>query len=330
MSVILATWIFSPCPAQEGDVPQPADEQQPMREALDRTVAVVMGKAISHSEVVKSGEVLRKQNPKADEAAVYWHARKFLAQRLLLLETAKLYGGDITSEEVIRFYTYTTELEEKELEENIKEFHDQYLITTYLRCRMGLSERLQGVSPDYADFIRVTPQELKSAYRHYKTTMSMEPIIEVAQFLFPMAAFPNPVELDEAAKQCASQLKGHPADRPKLEELANQWPGCIFLAKEAASLQESIAAFAARSEVGEVSNPIVLEKGKVVAFVLKRQEPEVLSFTVYQQKFTDQHREQKMQLVQQFIIDELIQQADYYPDDLFVQKALRQPPGAGP
>jgi hypothetical protein len=323
-------WTVPPASAQEAKIEQPARTAQPQREALDRTVAVVMGKAISQSEVEKSAERLRQQNPKADDASILWHARKFLAQRLLLLETAKLYGGEITNDEVIRFYTYTTEIEGKELEDNIEEFHNQYLVTTYLRCRMGLSERLKGVSPDFADFIRVTPQELKSAYRQYKDNLSKEPIIEVAQFLFPRAAFAGSTELAEAAKQCAAQLKGHAADREKLEELADQWPGCIFLVKEAASLQERIAAFASAGEVGDVSRPIDLEKGKVVAFVLNRQEPEVLNFTDYQQKFTEMHREQKMQLVQQFIIDELIQQADYYPEDLFVQKALRQPPGPGP
>lgn len=307
-------------------------EASPKNPALakDRAAAVVMGQAIPHSEVEAMAARLREQNPDESEANLYWYARRGIAERILLIETAKLYAEDVSEEEVRRYYSYAYEIEEKEMEEDFENFQEQYLIRLYLDCRMGLSERLKGVSPDFADFIRVTPEEIKSAFRQYKATVTADPQIKVAQFLFPKAAFSRAGELDSSLQQCLEALKDQPPDQTKLEALAARWPGCLFLVKEAASLQEKIARFAREAKQGDVSEPIELEKGVVIAYLLQRKETVPLNFDAYQEQYMQTLKMRKMNRVQQFIMDELIQQADYYPEDLFKPNALRKPPPAKP
>lgn len=301
-------------------------EPAPPTQSLDRAAAVIMGQAIPHSEVQKLADALKEKNPDESEANLYWFARRSLAERTLLIETAKIYSADISREEVIRFFKYVYEIEEKDVEDGFEEFRDQYLIRTYLDCRMGLSERLKGVSPDFADFIRVTPGDIKEAYREYKETTSTEPKIEVAQFLFPKAAFSQPAQLEDVLNQCREALKNHPADQEKLKALAARWPDCIFLVNDASALQDKIEQFALAAETGRFSAPIDLEKGVVVAYVLNREEVKLLDFKAYQAEHMQTLKMRKRNMVQQFIIDSLIQQADYSPKDLFKPASPRQQP----
>lgn len=297
----------------------------------NRTVAVVMGRAISSGEVEKRMEGMREQvmqqAPNITEANLFWLARREVAHRAVLVETAKLYIEDLRDEEVVMYWTTVAELPDQQVMENLKQFREDYLLRQYLDGRMGLANRLRGVSPDMADFIRVTPQEMKDAYQHYQTEPLAEPRIEVAQFLFPDSKFEGSDAMREKIfSDCMEKLKGHDLDREKLEALAAEWPGCLFVVSPHDSLQPMTAEFARSAKEGEVSKPIKLATGVVVAFILKRVEETKVDFEQFQERYMRELRYRKVDWVTRYILDELVQQADYFPSDLFRPPESQQPP----
>ena len=237
---------------------------------------------------------------------------------MVLVETAKLYVENLRDEEVVMYWTSVAELPDQQVMENLKQFREDYLLRQYLDGRMGLSNRLKGVSPDMADFIRVTPQEMKDAYQHYQTEPLAEPQIEVAQYLFPDSRFAGSETMREQIfSECMDKLKGHAPERDKLEALAGDWPGCLFVVSGHESLQPEIADFARAAKQGEVSKTIKLQKGVVVAYLLKRVEETKVDFEQFQKKYMRELRYRKVDWVTRYILDELVQQAYYFPADLF-------------
>jgi hypothetical protein len=268
-----------------------------------------------------------QQAPNITEANLFWLARREVAHRAVLVETAKLYIEDLRDEEVVMYWTSVAELPDQQVMENLKQFREDYLLRQYLDGRMGLANRLKGVSPDMADFIRVTPQEMKDAYQHYRSEPLAEPKIEVAQFLFPDSKFEGSDAMREKIfSDCMEKLKGHDLDREKLEALAAEWPGCLFVVSSHDSLQPMTAEFARSAKEGEVSKPIKLATGVVVAFILKRVEETKMEFEQFQDKYMRELRYRKVDWVTRYILDELVQQADYFPSDLFRPPEAEQPP----
>jgi hypothetical protein len=236
----------------------------------------------------------------------------------LLVETAKLYIENLTDDEVLQYFTSISDIPDQQIMEDLKRYREMYLSRLYVEGRMGRSNRLRGVSPDMADFIRVTPQEMKDAYQHYKSEPLAEPKIEVAQFLFPDSKFAGSEAMREKIfAECREKLKGHPLDREKLEALAGAWPGCLLVVSPHDSLQPRTQAFARAAKEGDVSPPIKLASGVVVAFILKRQDEIKVDFETFQEKYMTELRGRKVNWVYQVILEELIQSADYFPADLF-------------
>ncbi|MFH1998402.1 MAG: peptidylprolyl isomerase [Planctomycetota bacterium] len=302
-----------------------AAEPSTRKAASNQTAAVVMGKAIASSEVEKTTELLKKRNPAASDELLFWEARKDMAVRTLIAETARLFAEDVKDDEVIRYHKLVYEDEESDIVDDIDDRRNEYLIELYLEGRLGRSQRLKGVSPDYAEFIRVTPEELRTAFRQYNAmVLEAEPVVKVAQFLFPPSAQSDGAALMQEVKACREKLKAIEPDETELRTLAESYKGCLFKIQDPSSLHKNFQEFAKSGNVGDVSAPFPLGKGAVVYYILAREEIEELTFDQFQDKYMNSLIRNKIIAAKEAIIHSLILEADYYPLDLFF-KAKEQP-----
>lgn len=322
--ICLAILSVLACPLS---VAQEKDEAELVAPRIsNHPAAIVMGRVITHGEIEKVLPSFMEQNPDVHPDLLYWKIRQQLGLRALLVETAKLYMTNLTDEYIVRYFTIIRELDEKVVKENIKELREELLIRQYIQARMGIVD-VEGVSPDYANFMKPTPQELKSYYNQkYKTNEPRPTRIRLAQFLFPKASFHDPERLKLAVDQCRKILSD-PSARPKnLGNLSGNWEGCTYLTNEIdlggeTSLRKEIMDFVKIAEKGDVSHPIDLESGFVVAFIKERFQESIPTFAECQQELHDDLIFRKENFVRERILLELIERADYWPPDLFVPHA---------
>lgn len=307
-------------------------------ESGSETSAVVMGRAIISGEVEELAARYKERNPDVSEDVLYWHARKELAVTALIAETAELYATEIEDQHIIRYFKLVYEDEERDIVDNMKERRDEYLVNLYIMGRLGQANLLQGVAPDFADAIRVTPEELRTEYRRYcEYAAEQEPILTLGQFLFPASAFADGDLMSKAVKECSLRLRSlDEMDQTEegLKELAAKWPGCQFSIKDPKALMnlqkkiaDMISEFAKTGRKGDVSMPVELGRVMVIYYILDRQEVEELTFREFQDKHLNSLKRNKEYQAREMIINQLIMGADYYPEDLFFRATDRQAGG---
>jgi len=287
---------------------------------LNSSAANVMGRVITHSEVMKVIPIIKKEYPAANGSDLFWIARMLLGRKALLAETAKLYAQDITDEEIIANCAQRFGKEKKEIKDNLDYFKDEYLIDLYKSGRMGLTNRLKGVSPDFAEYIHVTPKEIRSAFHRLITTQPLEKNIRLAQFLFPRASFSNEDGLYETVEKCEENLIGAPKNPDELKALSENLTGCIYRileGKEDKWLPE-IREFIRKGNPGEAGRPIVLEKAILVIYMIERVEEPLPEFEECQYQLSTQLKNNKIRLTEDMILWELIGKADFTPADLYI------------
>ena len=111
---------------KQASLPQGQDEKSeneaPSAKGTNKTVAVVMGQAIVSGDVDKLIPVWKERvkgsTSAVSEDNIYWLARRDLAQRVLLVETAKIYAEDVKEDEVIRYWSNFPDLDEKKIRED--------------------------------------------------------------------------------------------------------------------------------------------------------------------------------------------------------------------
>jgi hypothetical protein len=249
----------------------------------------------------------------------------------LLAETAKLYLSHIPDDLIIKYWAKRLKVEEKVIVEDLDTFRDQLFIAEYLNARMGRTT-FKGVSPDYADLILVTVTETRNLYnRLYRSDKTPAVIIRLAQFMFPRNAFPEEALMELKVGECIEKLKEDSIPVEDLEALAKTWKGTIFRMTEVpdkgeCSLRAELLDFARAGKTGDVSPPIGLENLVVVEKIIDRIKPEIPSFDACQNKLKNRLMQQKELVVQDAIVRELVNRADFWPPDLFERGMQRQYP----
>ena len=289
---------------------------------VNGTVATVMGRVITRTEVDRELKTLTKALPDLQPMTLYWLARRNVAIRLLIVEKAKQYCGSVTDREVIEHFTRSLDLDEQKVKEELELFRDEYARLLYMHGRMGFSTRLDGVSPDYASHMVVAPHEIRTEYQRLVDEIESTPTtIRLAQFVFPATAFRGRASMDLATGELRESLAEKPPEE-KLAELAKKWPGCIFLPtdikeKEDRSARPEILEFASRAGNGEVSEPVDLGNGMAVLYVLDRNKKKPPTWEEAQETIRNKILKAKEEYVTEAILRELMEKADYSPMNLF-------------
>ncbi len=311
------------------------DEPAQPGSAAIKTEAIVSGRVITFDKIDREFSRLKKSFPDEDEQLLLWYARRSVATRALLAESAKHFAANITDEMIIQYWAEVLRIEEREIVDNLDEFRDDFLISHYLNGRMGKTQPLPGLSPDYADLIRVTPKELRQYYRYkYKSDEKHPATIRVAQYIFPRSAFLGEDLLNSAVQECAALLKEPPEEEEALKSIAGNWKGVVFrtveiLEEGPSSLRAELIRFARSGKAGEVSPPINMENTVVVQFVIERIEVKIPTFDACQSVLLKELQRRKENRVQDAIVRELIVTADFYPRDLFTLNAGKRPSRGG-
>lgn len=323
VGLIAALFMLAPgVPRTRAQDTPPAELRSPVR----KTEAIVLGRVISLKEIEKEYEALRAEFPEEKENLLFWSARRRLGIRALLAETGKRFFPEVTDAQIVQYWAAQLEKEEKTIAAELETFRDDFFISRYLDSRMGLVQSPPGLAPDYADFVRVTPEEVRRAYaRTYRPGEKRPAVIRVAQFLFPDSAYAGRDPQNEAVERLRAAL----ADRPGgteteafLRDRAKRLGGVRFRMVEVpeegeSPLLEPLLRFARTAAPGTVSSPLRAGSQVVVQYVVERKETKIPPFDAVQDKITRDLQRKKRLIAQEAIVRELIMHADYYPSDLF-------------
>jgi len=285
----------------------------------DDVAACVRGRIITAMDVKREAERLKKLAPEASRKALLWQARSMLAERILLAETAKSFAKDVTDEEVRRFFTRRGESLEN-INKNLDAFKESYIIELYFAARFGWTDRLPGVDPDMASYIRVTPGDIRSDYRNNLDKFTVKGRTRFLWFLFPASAFADPGERLDAARSCRKLLE-RPDANPK--EIASRWPGCILKEGEVASGEKkkfhaSLMDFVTKGKKGAVSPVIELEGGLIVARIVEKTRDVTRSFEDVQEQVSRELKNYKERNARRIIVEDLARREKlFWPPDLF-------------
>jgi len=91
------------------------EDEPPSSPAADKRseiAACVMGRIITIYEVENRVVMVKEKFPDEPQDILFHHIRAQIAERILIIETAKKYAMDVTDDDVVRFYT-DREIDEK-------------------------------------------------------------------------------------------------------------------------------------------------------------------------------------------------------------------------
>lgn len=286
-------------------------------------VACVRGRIITRLEVEREMERIRKVIPDAPDDALFWKARSLLAENIVLVETAKVYTRELPDEEVKLYYTHYCEprLDLGFVKDHLKELRQEYIVRLYMGTRLGWTDRLEGVTPDMASYQIVTPEDIRSFYRHSLEEFTTRAETRMAWVLFPNSAFPEPDERLAAAEECRTAMQ-EPVLRT--EDMKDRWIGClpqkekIITGEDDAGFQEPLREFVRNAAEGEISPVIDLGAALVVAKITKKVEAKVKPFAEVQKEVARKIKRSREDDARRFIITDLTRRERiFWPPDLF-------------
>lgn len=319
----------SPLPGDVAGARQ--DEAVPARgKQGDAPAACVLGRIITVNEIRAKAAEIRKVNPDRSEVLIAWRARRELARRLLLLETAKRHGSEITNDEVINHYAQNVELDPELVKQNINEFRDEFMIFLYQRCRMGLDSGMKNVVPDMAAHLRITPEEMRSYFRNHPEVFTQGKRVVLERFRFPWG-----LKGRTAAEEFRKLLE-QPGVNP--EEAAGKIEGCRYSEQEYEGrkykdLSEQILKFVVKGKIGSVSQIIETEFPQPThnLFRIKeKREERTLAFHEVREELAKVLQDNRILLIKILIVDDLVAKEwrSCWPADLFnLNPTVVQAPG---
>ncbi len=302
-------------------------------EGKEDLAAIVRGLIITWHDVDKEVVRLKASPLTADmtDAMLRWQARTILAGNILLLEEARQYTKNVDDELVRQWWVVRHELDPDYVSENFEALKNDYITDLYFWARCGLTN-LEGVVPDMASFIRVTPKEIKDYYRNGIDQFTQEASTVLIWVLFPESAFGEPADARRFATECGDLLRNPDMSLEKLatdySTLSDRWPGCIprkteIGAGKETSFQPRIMEFVDGGSEGAVSDPIELEGGLVVAGIVAKTEAKVLTFDEVQYEVAKQLKSGKMNQARLLIIQDLARKERFFfPSDLFEREPV--------
>jgi hypothetical protein len=304
-----------------------AQEADPLRgDAGEGVAACVRGRVITRHEVEKEAKMLQEAAPEVPRSTVLWYARSRLAERIILVETAKRFTAHIPDDAIEReFLSRGMELED--VIADFEELKQDFLIDIYMLARLGEIDFLDGVVPDMASFVQVTPSEIISYYKNNPGEYTTRSRVVVLRVLFPATSFPDPALRQTSAEECASLMRDPPSpllgEDEDLKLLREKWPGCLpkkeeILGGEDRKFQKPVMEFIERAEAGAVSPVIELDGGLVVVAVIAKTAGRTLPFDEVQDRVARDLKRIKEQNARRIIIEDLKNKEKVYePEDLF-------------
>ena len=285
--------------------------------------ARVRGRVITHFEVERECERLKKLAPDIGDEELRWEARRALAEQILLIETAKNYTKKITDEMIRRNYV------ERGYDENLVRKHlvklrEEFVREFYVRARLGRTDQLPGVIPDMASFILVSPEDIRNYYNYNRKNFIRKGKTTLVWILFPATAFSDPADRLQAAEDCRTLLKG-PETAPG--EFAERWPGCIFQEEEVIAGGDKkflppLMGFVEKGKTGDVSDVIALQGGLIVSRIIEKIAEKTFSFNEVQAMIATRLTEGKLMQARRIITRDLTRKERiFWPVDLFDRNA---------
>jgi len=301
-------------PAQEETAPPTGEERAGGEQRIETAerrryndiVGCVRGRIITVFELERKTEQLRAFFPDKSLDSVRWDARVRLADRILLVETARRYAKGLRDEDVRRFYT-SRDIEPTEVDDNFDIYKEDLLIDFYFAARLGFSDSLKGVQPDLAPFVRVTPEDIRSYYRNHVDEFTIAENLIVEWILFPKAVFSDHRELTEVSATCR-ELMGEAGN--DLQEIEARWPGCLTKREEIPDLNKksftpALMEFIRSGRTGDVSAVIPLQNGLIMARIVEKIEGRTLPFDEVQTRIARVLRRAKREQARRSIVAEL-------------------------
>lgn len=297
-------------------------------EGKEDLAAIVRGLIVTWHDVEKEVAILRANPYTADmtDEMLRWQARSILAGNIILLDEAKQYTSKVSDDQVRDYWIVRREVDPSYVADNFEKLKDEFVTNFYVWARCGLTS-LEGVVPDMASFIRVTPREIKDYYHNNLDLFSQKASTVLVWILFPDTAFGEPAEARRCAAQCRDLLQSPGTEIEDLAEeyasLAERWPGCIprkteIQAEEESSFHPSIGEFVDRAATDEVSDLIDLEGGVVIARIIEKTEGKVATFNEVQNDLAGNLKDEKMKQARLLIVQDLARKERFFfPSDLF-------------
>jgi len=341
-------------PADDTENSQKTENSTRTREAkplANQPVAIVLGRAIAYYEIDRIVKNVRGGVPKAElpeldiwEKSLVYDLKNTLqetsdpalfrlvlrnkAEWYLLVETARRYISELRDKDILRqLIENDPGKKEEEFIESIDYYREFFLVMLFQNAKMGIGQTIDGITPTYADFIRVPPKEVRASYKKLKAAFEPAASKRIAKFTFPGSNFKNSNVLKQALEECLGELQQDAGlSEKELGDLSKKLDGCSFDVldipeKGNTNQPPVIAEFARSGAVGDVSSPITLSGGGavifVVLYVMDRIEERIPEFAECRDNIRRSLIANKREIVHRLLIKELIQTSDFSPPDLF-------------
>jgi|GEM_PF-2538480 len=303
-------------------------------EGQEDLAAIVRGLIITRHDVDK--EVARmKASPMAAEmtdAMLRWQARSMLAGNILLLEEAKRFTAKIDDELVRQQWIVYRDLDPSYVDENFEALKNEFITDLYLKARCGRTI-LDGVVPDMASFVRVTPREIREFYHNNIDYYTQKASTILVWVLFPEASFGDAAETRRLGTACRDLFLNRGSELENVAEdyktLSQRWPGClprktVIEADSGSSFHPSIVEFVDEAAKGDVSGLINLEGGIVVAHIVDKIGGKISAFDEVQDEIAWELKSRKRKQAHLLIVEDLARKEKFFfPSDLFERKPAR-------